>query len=104
MDLLFVLTWTYCAPNLFSKAIFFRVGNTKIVFVFLTQTRRLVSCVLQLMNSWNLNSVDNAGLSTPPRPSEICEQKLEHIGEAIFDIPFMVQSHAESIKKILGAL
>ena len=51
-------------PYFFSKANFFRVGNTKIVFVFLTQTRRrLVSCVLQLMNSWNLNSVDNAGLS-----------------------------------------
>ena len=30
--------------------------------------------------------------------------KLEHIGKAIFDIPFMIQSHAESIKKILWAL
>jgi hypothetical protein len=29
---------------------------------------------------------------------------LEHIGKAIFDIPFMTQSHAERIKKILGAL
>ena len=29
---------------------------------------------------------------------------MEHIGEAIFDIPFMIQSHAESMKKILGAL
>ena len=26
------------------------------------------------------------------------------VGEAIFDIPFMIQSHAESMKKILGAL
>ena len=31
-------------------------------------------------------------------------EKLEHIGKAIFDIPFMIQSHAESIKTILGAL
>ena len=37
---------------------------------------------------------------TPPIPSEICE----HIGKVIFDIPFMIQSHAESMKKILGAL
>ena len=31
-------------------------------------------------------------------------EKLEHIGEAIFDIPFMIQIHGESMKKILGAL
>ena len=31
-------------------------------------------------------------------------EKLEHIGKAIFGIPFMIQSHAESMKKILGAL
>ena len=31
-------------------------------------------------------------------------EKLEHLGEAIFDIPFMIQSHAESMKKILRAL
>ena len=30
-------------------------------------------------------------------------EKFEHIGKVIFDIPFMIQSHAESIKKILGA-
>ena len=30
-------------------------------------------------------------------------EKLEHIGEAIFDIPFMIQSHTESVRKILGA-
>ena len=29
---------------------------------------------------------------------------MEHKGEAIFDIPFMIQSHAESMKKILGAI
>jgi hypothetical protein len=29
---------------------------------------------------------------------------LEHIGKVIFDIPFMVQSHAKIMKKILGAL
>ena len=40
--------------------------------------------------------------ATPPRPSEISEKKID--GEAIFDIPFMIQSHAESMKKILGAL
>jgi hypothetical protein len=28
---------------------------------------------------------------------------MELKGEAIFDIPFMIQSHAESMKKILGA-
>ena len=31
-------------------------------------------------------------------------EKLEHIGEAIFDILFMIQSHDESMKKILEAL
>ena len=31
-------------------------------------------------------------------------EKCEGIGEAIFDIPFMIQNHAESMKKILGAL
>ena len=41
---------------------------------------------------------------TPPRLSEISEKKLKHKGEAIFDTPFMIQSHAESTKKIVGAL
>ena len=31
-------------------------------------------------------------------------EKLEHIGKVIFDIPFMTQNHAESMKKILGAV
>ena len=31
-------------------------------------------------------------------------EKYEHIGKAIIDILFMIQSHAESMKKILGAL
>ena len=31
-------------------------------------------------------------------------EKYEHIGEAIFDIPYMIQGHAESMEKILGAL
>ena len=35
----------------------------------------------------------------PPRLSEISEKKLEHIGKVIFDIPFMIESHAESMKK-----
>ena len=42
--------------------------------------------------------------TTPPRPSEISREKLEHIGKVIFDIPFMIQSHAKSMKKILGAV
>ena len=42
--------------------------------------------------------------SIPPRPSEISEKKMEHIGKVIFDIPFKIQSHAESMMKILGAL
>ena len=37
--------------------------------------------------------------NTLPRPSEISEKKLEHIGKVIFDIPFMIESHAESMKK-----
>ena len=47
----------------------------------------------------------NAGFReyTLSSQSDISE-KLVHIGEAIFDIPFMIQSHAENIKKILGAL
>jgi hypothetical protein len=32
------------------------------------------------------------------------KEKLEHIGKVIFDIPFMTQSHAASMKKILGAV
>ena len=31
-------------------------------------------------------------------------ENLEQIGEAIFDIPFMIQSHDESMKKFLGTL
>ena len=31
-------------------------------------------------------------------------KKLEGRGEASFDIPFMIQSHAESLKKIVAAL
>ena len=31
-------------------------------------------------------------------------EKLEHIGKVIFDIPFMTRGHAESMKKILGAV
>ena len=30
-------------------------------------------------------------------------EKLEGKGEASFDTPFMIQSHVESIKKIVGA-
>ena len=43
-------------------------------------------------------------LYTQPRPSEISMKKLEGKGEARFDTPFMIQSHAESMKKIVGAL
>ena len=35
----------------------------------------------------------------PPTLSEISAKKLEHIGKVIFDIPFMIESHAESMKK-----
>ena len=38
---------------------------------------------------------------TPPRPSEISEKKWS---KTIFEIPFMMQSHVENMKKILGAL
>ena len=31
-------------------------------------------------------------------------EKLEHKGKVIFDISFMIQSHAESMNKMLGAL
>ena len=41
---------------------------------------------------------------TPPRPSEISGKNWEHEGKAFFDITFRIQSHAESMKKILGAL
>ena len=30
-------------------------------------------------------------------------KKLEHIGKVIFDIPFMIRSHAESMKKNPGS-
>ena len=29
------------------------------------------------------------------------QEKLEHIGKVIFDVPFMIQSNVESMKKIL---
>ena len=32
------------------------------------------------------------------------KEKLEGKGEAIFDAPFIIQSHVENMKKILGAL
>ena len=32
------------------------------------------------------------------------KEKLESKGEAIFDTPFIIQNHAENMKKILGAL
>ena len=32
------------------------------------------------------------------------DEKMEGKGEASFDTPFMIQSHAESMKKIVGAL
>ena len=32
------------------------------------------------------------------------QYKFEHIGKVIFDIPFMIESHAESKNKIMGAL
>ena len=31
-------------------------------------------------------------------------EKCEHTGKAIFDVPFMLQTHAESMKKILGPI
>ena len=37
---------------------------------------------------------------TPPRPSEISEKNVS----TFFDIPFKIQSYAESMKKILGAV
>ena len=40
----------------------------------------------------------------PPKQSEISEKKLEHKGKATFDISFIIQSHGESMKKILEAL
>ena len=42
-------------------------------------------------------------IHTLPRPSEISEKNWS-TGKASFDIPCMIQSHAESMKKILGAL
>jgi hypothetical protein len=43
-------------------------------------------------------------LFTQPRLLEISMKKLEGKGEASFDTPFMIQSHAESMKEIVGAL
>ena len=42
---------------------------------------------------------------TPPRLPEIFKHEiLEVKGEASFEITFMIQSHAECMKKIVGAL
>ena len=40
---------------------------------------------------------------TLPSLSEISE-KLEHVGKVIFDIPSMIQSYAENMKKFLRAI
>ena len=43
--------------------------------------------------------------TTLPRPSEISEKNARaYIGEAIFDTPFMIQSNAETMMKILETL
>ena len=47
---------------------------------------------------------NNRKLDTPPRPSEISEKNWSKKETLALDIPFMIQSHAESMKKILGAL
>ena len=44
-------------------------------------------------------SCDELYQCTLPRPSKISEKNV-----SIFDIPFMIGSYAESMKKILGAL
>ena len=59
---------------------------------------------MKLENVLRCKHVFMKEIGTPPRPSEISEKNWEHNGEAIFDIPFMIQIHVESIKKILGAL
>ena len=58
-----------------------------------------VSRSLQIMQICN---GDFSLLSTPPRLRNKHE-KFEGKGEASFDIPFIIQSHAESMKKIVGA-
>ena len=51
----------------------------------------------------NSHRLINLGTYTPPKPSEISEKNwCTYLDEAIFDIPFMI--HAESMKKILGAI
>ena len=52
---------------------------------------------------WQLVEMCRMRPITPPRPSEISEKKLEHIGKVIFDIPFMMRRHAESMKKNPGS-
>jgi hypothetical protein len=42
--------------------------------------------------------------ATQPRPSKISMKNWGGKGEASFDTPFIIQSHAESMKKIVGAL
>jgi hypothetical protein len=41
---------------------------------------------------------------TPPRPSEISMKNWRAKVKSSFDTPFMIQSHAEIMKKIMGAL
>ena len=40
---------------------------------------------------------------TPPRRVRNKHEKLEGKGNASFEIPFMIQNHTESMKKIVGA-
>ena len=75
------------------------------IFVTLYDALLLCDNVFDLKGS-SINDVTSfSGIltpCTPPRPSEICEKNWST--KSIFDIPFMIQSHAESMKKVLGAL
>ena len=58
-------------------------------------------CILHLQYGFRYlyrsDSIPLYKLRTLPRLSEISEiHKFEHIGEPIFDIPFLIQSHAKS--------
>ena len=97
------------------KSLQFSYQNTQKKIAFQSTTGKLLEKFLILIfceksHSQSIDSIvirlhrtgpsENMGTwPTIPRLSEISD-----LGKVIFDIPFMIQSHAESMKKIVGAL
>ena len=77
----------------------------KVAFIHGTSNVRILNGkVNRMFHSYQTHSA-HLYVLTPPRTSEISEKNCRtYLRKPIFDIPFMIQSYAESMKKILAAL